>query len=97
MGAERHVGSIALGRDDVARAVDGGGPSEGFELLLEPSGALLFQERWGGDAAQLQVSFVDPLFLAREPLETLADAAVVSQLPDIEPRRRVCRHAVHSV
>ena len=62
-----------------------------------PSGALLLHEGRGGDAAQLQVSFVDPLFLAREPLETLADAAVVSQLPDIESSRRVCRHAVQPV
>ena len=97
VGAEDHVGSVALGGDDVAGAVDGGGPFQSLELLLEPGGALLFEKSGRRDAAELQVGLVDPLFFAGEPLEAFANAAVVSQFPDIEPRCRVRRHAVHPV
>ena len=97
VGGKGDVGSIALGGDHVAGAVDGGGPSQGLELFQKPGGAILFEECGGGDAAELEVGLVDPLFFAGEPLEAFANAAVVSQFPDIEPRCRVRRHAVHPV
>jgi hypothetical protein len=69
---QRHVRRRALRRDHVAGAVDGGIPAIGAELLQEPGGALLLQKRGRRHAAKLQVRLVDPLLLAREPLQALA-------------------------
>ena len=88
------VRTFAVRGDHVAGAIDGSGPSERLELLLEPCGTLLFEEGGRRHAAELQMDFVDPLLLAREPLQALAHTAVVSQFSDVEPRRRVCGHTV---
>ena len=70
---------------------------EAAELLLKPGGALLLEEGGRGDAAELQVDLVDPLFLAREPLQALAHTAVVRQFGDVKARGSVDWHALSPV
>ena len=79
-------GGSAFDGDDVAGAIDGGVPAEGAELLEKPGGAFLLEKGGGGHAAELKVLLVDPLLLAGEPLEALADAAVIGQLGEVRPR-----------
>ena len=71
---ERPLRGGSEGDEDVAGAVDAGVPAERAALGGEPVGALLFEKSWRGDAAELEVNVVDPLFFARKPLERLADA-----------------------
>ena len=59
--------------DDVAAAVDAGDAAKGAELGEHPFGAALLEERGGGDAAELEVLLIDPLFLADEPGEGVAE------------------------
>ena len=65
---------------NVAGAVDAGMPAERPELSGHPFRALLLQESRRGNAAELQVNLVHPLFFAREPLKSLADAAAIRQI-----------------
>ena len=55
--------------DGVAAAVDLGFPSERAKLLGHPFAALLLEKSGGGNAAQLQVLFVDPGSFAPKPIE----------------------------
>ena len=55
--------------DDVARAINFGGPAEQRELLSHPFGAFLFEKRGGGNAAQARVLIVDPGAFAAKPFE----------------------------
>jgi hypothetical protein len=59
--------------DDVAAAVDTGDAAQGAELGEHPFGAALLKERGRGDAAQLEVLLVDPLLVADEPGEGVAE------------------------
>src|ERR1022692_1917898 len=94
---ERDVGSFGsrIGHGHhVARAIDMAFPSQIAELRQDPLGALLFEESGRGHAAKLQVNVVDPLLLAREPLEALAHAAQIGCFADqAGDRCEICRHA----
>jgi hypothetical protein len=71
-----HVG------DDVSCPVDSRIAAEIAELRGHPLRAALFEEGRSGDAAELQVLIVDPLFLARKPLQAVAHVGRRSQLGD---------------
>ena len=62
-------------RDDVAGLIDLGFTAELAEGGEHPFGAALFLERRRGDAAEFEVLFVDPLFIAGKLLERLFYAA----------------------
>src|ERR1035441_7597895 len=80
VGGERHVRRRAERRHDIAGTIDRGIAAVGAELLQEPGGAFLLQKGGSGHAAKLHVNFVDPLLLAGEELQALADSRVVRDL-----------------
>ena len=87
------AGSGNKGRENVTRAIHAGMPAEGAKLRGHPFGALLLEERGRGHAAQLKMDIVDPLLLAREPLERLADAGALGHLADCHGRgQEIGRH-----
>ena len=63
-------------------------------MLVQPGGAFLFEESGGGDAAELEVDLVDPLFFACKPLQAVAYGAVFGQFVEIEAGGGVDSHAV---
>ena len=78
MRGQRNVGAARffVGKcQHVAGAVNLRFPSEATKLGGHPLGALLFEERGRGDAAKLELYFVNPLLFPREPLQTLPHAA----------------------
>ena len=80
-------------RDHVAGAVDLGVAAVALELRGHPLGAAVLEEGRRGDAAQLEVLLVDPLLLAREPLQRLANSTRLRQVADLRnPQRHICRH-----
>ena len=93
MRGQSDIRAASLGGDHVPGAVDGGIPSQGAEAFQEPGGALLFEERGRRHAAKLQVRLIDPLLLAREPLQALAHLALAGQPADVDARCPVGSHA----
>ena len=87
-----HVGRFAEGRRDVAGPIEGGVPTEGAQLIDEPGGALLFEQRRGRNAAQRQVDLVNPLLLPREPHQPVAHTAERGPFVDIDPSGGVDSH-----
>src|SRR5271157_5224208 len=62
-------------------------PTDRLQLIAKPFRALLFKKCGCGDAAQLQVPFVDPRPLAREPALCFKQSRLSSQVRD-SPRVR---------
>lgn len=64
-------GTVLTGEmgDDVAGAVEPGVVAEGSELFDHPEGAFFLEEGRGGDAAELEVFFVDPGAIAAQLAE----------------------------
>ena len=77
--------------DDVAAAIDPRHATERAKLRQHPLGALLFEERGGGDAAKLQVLLVDPLLLPDEPLQGVAEGRGIGQIRGHFGERRIRR------
>lgn len=78
MGGDGDVGRGSGGlekRDDVAGLIDFGVTAELAEGGEHPFGAALFLEGGGGDAAEFEVFFVNPLLVAGKLLERLFYAA----------------------
>ena len=72
MGGDGDAGRIPAtlqSRDDVSGAIDFGVPIEVAKTGGDPFGALLFEERRGGDAAELEVLLLNPEAFAAEPVE----------------------------
>src|SRR5262249_39596890 len=90
---ERDVRGVAGGRQNVPGAVDRGVPTKASELVGKPGGALLFEEGWGGDAAEVGGNFVDPLLLASEPLKAPAHAAVLGEIAQVHAGQCIGRHS----
>ena len=90
---QRHIGAASGGGDHIAGAVDVRVPAEGAELVEEPRGALLLHEGGRRDAAELEMDLVDPLFLAGEPLETVAHPRVVGPRTNWNRRCDIGSHA----
>ena len=77
--------------DDVAATVDTRHATERAKLRQHPLGALLFEERGGWDAAELQVLLVDPLFLPDEPGQGVAQGYGIGQIRGHFGKRRIRR------
>src|SRR5262249_46303638 len=59
-----------------------------------PCGPLLLEESRRGNPAELQVNLVDPLFLAREPLQAFAHGAVFGDFAEVDACSGVSGHAL---
>jgi hypothetical protein len=68
--------------DAIAGAFKAGDSAKSPELRQHPFGAALLEKGGGGDAAKLQVLFVDPLFFAGEPLQGVANGGGVGEFGD---------------
>src|SRR5579863_1349807 len=83
------------GRKNIARAIDSHVPADRTELTGHPFGTLLFEKSGRRHATELQMDLIDPLFLACEPLQCLANPRAFSHFADCRGRgQEITRHTL---